>query len=288
MVAVCLSGSSPASVSLPRRQRPSFPRRWTVGSRSADSEFHAPNNALQRTAHGDHVFSACQLLRRHEPSLSLEPLGALPLPLSMAGTSVTVRFVGSVCPRSLRGHVLPSGVVFHFGQPFPAAAPVIPPPVGRQFLRRQIPSSTRLTTRSSERRGASVPSSLLFSPPSLSLEALGPGNLLARILGWRACSRSFVGTFWLTASRFLRSSFPVASTRRFPLRPTRGHVLLPGTSSAPLIHPRRQRPSFPRRSPCLLFGPSRGSLCRRGPNHALQRTALARLSVLSCAFQGRR
>ena len=36
----------------------------------------APNHALQRTAHGGHVFSAIHALRRHEPSLSLSSLGA--------------------------------------------------------------------------------------------------------------------------------------------------------------------------------------------------------------------
>ena len=33
------------------------------------------NHALQRTAHGDHVFSTIHVLRRHEPSLSLAALG---------------------------------------------------------------------------------------------------------------------------------------------------------------------------------------------------------------------
>ena len=42
-------GPSSASVRLSRRQGPSFPRRGVVGSRSPDSEFHAPNHALQRT-----------------------------------------------------------------------------------------------------------------------------------------------------------------------------------------------------------------------------------------------
>ena len=53
VVAVCLPGSSPASVGLSRRQRPSFPRRWEVLSCVVQhSEFRGPNKALQRTAGG--------------------------------------------------------------------------------------------------------------------------------------------------------------------------------------------------------------------------------------------
>ena len=82
-------------------------------------------------------------------------------------------------------------------------------------------------------------------PPSLSLSPLGPGNLPARMLGWRACSRSSVGTPFLSASQSLRSSSHIASTRRILLRPIRCPVLSFGPSIASFIHPRRQHPHSP-------------------------------------------
>ena len=131
------------SFTLSRRQRPSFPRRWVVLLLRRPEALcrRGPNHALQRTGHGGHVFSVFFVLRRHDPSLSLSPLGALPL------CSV---FERRVCSRSLRGQRLfpfvpsarsPSGSVGSFVRPFPAAAPVIPPPVGSLSSVPQIPKS---------------------------------------------------------------------------------------------------------------------------------------------------
>ena len=103
--------------------------------------YHRPNKALQRTEAGGRVFFAIHVLLRQPPSLSLDSLGALPLPLSLDGTSVPIRFVVGVSSRSLRGRGLPSGFVIRFGQPLPAAAPVIPPPVGGRSSVPQTPKS---------------------------------------------------------------------------------------------------------------------------------------------------
>ena len=51
----------------------SFVKRAASSSSSSDTQ--APNNALQRTAHGGRPFSVFHVLPRHEPSLSLGPLG---------------------------------------------------------------------------------------------------------------------------------------------------------------------------------------------------------------------
>ena len=208
-----------------------------------------PNHALQRTEAGGGVFRVGFVLCRQPLSLSLSSLGPC-APFSVGGgTSVPVRFVGHVSSRSFRGRGLLPGVVARFGQPFPAAAPVIPPPVPRRSFRRQTPSSTCLTTRSSERRGASVPSSLPFLPPSLSLSSLGARSL---------CS---VGE-WHAGSRFLwwprRFSFASSSRFAFGCVTSFGQPL---PAAAPVLPP----PvgcvfSFPR-------------LRSHAPNKALQRTA---------------
>ena len=96
----------------------------------------ATNHALQRTAHGGHVLSAFCVLRRHEPSLSLSPLGPDPLVLcwqAARGFPLTVARRSSFS--SLRVGGLPFRFVARFVHPFPAAAPIIPPPESTSFLR---------------------------------------------------------------------------------------------------------------------------------------------------------
>ena len=88
-------------------------------------------------------------------------------------------------------------------------------------------------------------------PPSLSLDSLGPsnflpwGSLMASLFPFlrsRAGSRSFFGSSVVRASVFLRSPFPGGSAR-----------LSPAGGPSPVRALQR-------------------TLCRRGPNHALQRT----------------
>ena len=64
-----------------------------------------------------------------------------------------------------------------------------------------------------------------------------------------------------------------ATTSRFPLGPTCQHVSPFGLSTASFPPSRRQRPSFPRRSPRWFLRRSRGPSVGGEPNHALQRTA---------------
>ena len=106
--------------SVPAVQRPS------VGGR--------PNHALQRTDHGVGAFSRWQPLRRHGPSLSLSPLD----PESLAWGSPMARRFSFASRARWFPFALPvrpsSGHVFSAVQPFPAAAPIIPPPESRLVL----------------------------------------------------------------------------------------------------------------------------------------------------------
>ena len=135
-----------------------------------------PNHALQRTGHGGTFFLIFHPLRRHGPSLSLEALGALPLCSVCEVMPVPVRFAGSACSRSPRGRVLPFGSVASFGRPFPAAAPVIPPPVGGRFpfpaFRSHAPNNALQRTEAGGGAFSAI-HVLRRQPPSLSLEALG-------------------------------------------------------------------------------------------------------------------
>ena len=133
----------------------------------------SPNNALQRTRGS----VGAEFLAFSPPSLSLEALGALPLPLSLAGTSVPVPAIGSVCSRSFRGRGLPSGT----SRPFRSAIarrqrPSFPrrwevcPPFPR--LRSHAPNHALQRTEA----GGGLCSEyrvLLRQPLSLSLDSLG-------------------------------------------------------------------------------------------------------------------
>ena len=90
-----------------------------AGSRSPDSEFHAPNNALQRTEAGGRLFSVYRVSSRQPLSLSLSPLG----PESLAwGSSMESVFPFLLPARPSFGPVRCSV------HPFPAALPLTPPP----------------------------------------------------------------------------------------------------------------------------------------------------------------
>ena len=131
-----------------------------------------PNHALQRTEAGGRLFFRCRALLRQPLSLSLSPLGALPLCSVLRGHVGSRSLRRRVGSRSLCLHVCLSGeslALFSLS----GGSAVIPPPVGSRFFRRQTPSSTRLTRRSSERRGWPPRFWLLFLPPSLSLSSLG-------------------------------------------------------------------------------------------------------------------
>ena len=185
----------------------------------------------------------------------MSSLGTLSLPLSLAGTSVPLRFDGRACFRSLRGRGLPFGRVVRFVQPSQPGSPVIPPAGWRRVPVPRTPSSTRLTRRSSERRGASVPSSLLFFPPSLSLGPLGPATLPLGCFEGMSVPvppQSSVFPFVLSA----RPSFAASQSLRSSI---------PGGSA--LIPP----PEFPSIAPAV----QRRSVGGR-PNHALQRTEAGR------------
>ena len=92
---------------------------------------------------------------------------------------------------------------------------------------------------------------LFRQPLSLSLGGVRPKQL----------SRS--GALMVSGFPFLlpvarRLCSPIASTRPFPHGPFHWHVHPSGASSAPLVPPRRQHPSFPRRDHRPPFRRSRG------------------------------
>ena len=212
---------------------------WTdAGSRSPDSEFHAPNNALQRTEAGGRLFSVYRVSSRQPLSLSLSPLGALSLCFVFGGTSVPIRFGGSVCSRSLRGRGLLSGVVASFGQPFQPAVPVIPPAGSTPVpippaLRSHTPNHALQRTEAGGRLFFAI-HVLLRQPPSLSLSSLGPESL-------PQCSsraRWFPFLPRHVSSRSLSCGTPVPVL--LPARPSFGHVaspVYPFPAAVPVVPP---------------------------------------------------
>ena len=95
----------------------------------------SPNNALQRTEAGGGVFSAIHVLRRQPPSLSLSPLGPESFVRCSSMESV---FPFTMARRSSLGPLLVHGSPFRHivssVHPFPAAAPVLPPPEWQSVL----------------------------------------------------------------------------------------------------------------------------------------------------------
>ena len=158
------------------------------------------------------------------PSLSLGPLGALPLPLSLAGTSVPVRFVVASVSRSLCLHVCLSGeslALFSLSRRQRPHSPA----GGRSVLRSPDSQVTRLTTRSSERRGGVHRFCLAFSPAVAELgsvrrsssplcvrqASLFPFASSARLFSFASWSR-----FAFRGRRSLRSAFPGGSAHHSP------------------------------------------------------------------------
>ena len=98
--------------------------------------------------------------RRKSVAESLHSLGALPLcSVASGGTSVPVRFVGPrFFPFASRGRGLPyPGVVVLLRSPFPGGSTPHSPAGGHRPSSGQDSEVTRLTTRSSERRGGVGP-----------------------------------------------------------------------------------------------------------------------------------
>ena len=132
---------------------------------------------------------------------------------------VPVRFEGSVCSRSLRRRGLPFGVVARFVQPFQPAAPVIPPAGRTPVPVPQHSEVTRLTTRSSERRGSVRREFLAFSPAVAELGSVRPRKItgLERVGssgGHRRFDHHKLVPAWLAGYIAL----PAGSTRHSPGR----------------------------------------------------------------------
>ena len=182
--------------------------------------------------------------------------------------SVPVRFGGRVCSRSLRGHSLLFEVVVCFVHPFPAAEPVIPPPVGGLSTFDQNTLCRRGPNHALQRTEAGGGVFYVFrvlrrQPPSLSLSSLG--------------QQPFAGGFFEGESVLVPVAHgtPVPSSCQHTPVPARA-VPSPRLSFGPAsrsAHPfPTAAPSFPRRSRRPSFRRSRGPSVGGEPNHALQRT----------------
>ncbi len=215
----------------------------------------SPNNALQRTEAGGRLFSVFHVLRRQPLSLSLGPLGPLPL------CCVFGRHVG---PRSLRSRGLPSGSSTASLSPSRRQCP--------SFPRRRVvgPSGGRLRTH----------------VPNKALQRTGSGGRL--LLGpFRLASPLPVAELGSLGPESLAWGFPRArlspfasSSASVPIRSV-ATVCLPGSLSAPRSLSRRQRPSFPRRRGRLSFGPTRSPSVGGG---LTTRSSEQRLAVASFPY----
>ena len=153
--------------------------------------------------------------------------------------------------------------VLSAGYAFPAAAPVIPPPVGSLSFRRPDSEVAGLTTRSSERRGSVRREFLAFSPAVAELGSVRRLRLAYHLLlrcPWRTLFE--VKSVPVPCCRWRAGADLAPAHVGSRLGRSVGSSSLSGQPVAPFVHPRRQRPHSPAGVEACSSGHPE-ALCRR-------------------------